>query len=67
MSELKDKRGRVVAQLNPDDAPYTFTQVVYKTWGAVEKEYVLNFDLVTNLKTGEKDRTKVKGVRLTAK
>lgn len=67
MSELKNRRGNVIAVLDPQEAPYTFTQRVYRYIGAdgKEREYVLSFNQLTTI-NGE-ETGKIKGVQLSAK
>lgn len=58
MSELRDKYGRLLAVLKPEDGPFTFTETVYKTYGTFEKTYVLKYNIIGEKVTGIQLNTK---------
>ena len=67
MIELRNKDGRVVTELIPEEAPYSFTQRVYKTWGMEDREYYITFCFRKNPKTGEPDPDKISGIQMNAR
>lgn len=58
MSELRDKYGKVIAVLKPEDGPFTFSQMVYKSYGTFERTYVLKYNIVGEKVTGIQLNTK---------